>query len=337
MDKAYRVFDYTWHIAHQYDLIHALRDDCSFDHCMNAKRHWDTSIRPRPANLRYVTHYKPGAYDVAILHIDQEIVVPGHLKRRIFDEFSELVTDIPRIVINHGTPVCPELYRMMGAGNWSEQQMEEHCRRFVKTLVGNDTMVVNSYDAASAREWGFGVPIVHGMNPNDWRDLPKEPRAFTAIGAHGFETSYNRACMVAAAEILDKEYGYPLAFAKVNIDTGSSPENYRNYLGSSLLYIDTSYRTPMNRSRTEAFLSGCCVIQVEGAHDLKRWAEPGENIVLVPDDPGAIAATIARFIRSNYQEALRIGQNGKMMARREFSVEHYRADWLDLLKQVTGR
>jgi hypothetical protein len=48
-------------------------------------------------------------------------------------------------------------------------------------------MVVNSHTAASDKEWGFGHPIVHGMDPGEWFDLPKEPRIFTALSPAGFD------------------------------------------------------------------------------------------------------------------------------------------------------
>lgn len=332
--KKYRIFDYTWHIPHQYDMIYALRDHCEFSHCMNIKRQWDTSIRPVPENLKFVSHYEPDFYNAAILHIDQEVITPGHLKKRIYDEFNELITDVPKIVLNHGTPVCPELYSMLGHKHLSEAEMEKDCKTFVKSLVKGNTMVVNSHTAASKKEWDFGIPIIHGMNPDNWWDLPKEPRVFTAISPHGFDAYYNRKCMIRMSEELMEKHGYPLSFARVNVDTSNSPDDYRNYLGRSLLYIDTSYRTPMNRSRTEAFLSGCCVLQVEGAHDLERWAVHNENIIIVPNDPFEIAAIIANLLKNDYQKAITIGQNGKAMAMKHFNPDRYRNDWLNLFQQL---
>ena len=197
-------------------------------------------------------------------------------------------------------------------------------------------MVVNSHAAASEKEWGFGIPIIHGMDTGEWYDLPKEPRAFTALCPLGSEKYYNRKRMSEVSDILDDQYGYLLQYARMNVDTGNSFESYRQYLGRSLLYVDTSFRTPMNRARTEAFLSGCCVIQVEGAHDLKRWAKDGENIILVPNDPQKIADIIAKLLHSGYQKAIQIGQKGKEMAIREFNPERYRRDWLTLLQNVTN-
>ncbi|MDR0573889.1 MAG: glycosyltransferase [Tannerella sp.] len=156
-----------------------------------------------------------------------------------------------------------------------------------------------------------------------------------ALSPAGFDAYYNRGCMGEVADILDETYGYILQYAKLNIDVGNTPEAYKQYLGKSLLYIDTSFRTPMNRARTEAFLSGCCVIQVEGAHDLQYWAKAGENIVLVPDNPEEIARVIAEFLHDGYLRAIAIGQKGRETALREFNYARYRNDWMNLLEQVT--
>jgi glycosyltransferase involved in cell wall biosynthesis len=330
----YRIFDYCWHIPHQYDLIHALKNDCDFYYCPATKKSWDTRVRPLPEAIRFVTAYEPGNYDFAILHVDQESIVPNHEKRRIYVEFDNIIHDIPKIVINHGSPVFPEHFLTLN-GDLSYRQMEETCIREIRTLIGSNTMVVNSHSAASPAEWGFGIPIVHGMDPEEWLDLPKEPRVFTALSSVGMDSYYNRACMIRTSELLYDKYRYRLGYARLNVDTGHSIEEYRNYLGRSLLYLDTSFRTPMNRARTEAFLSGCCVIQVEGAHDLDRWARPGENMILTPDDPQRISDLIADLLGNRYEEAIRIGQNGKKMAIREFNRERYRQDWLTLFDTIS--
>lgn len=332
MNKKYKIFDYTWHIPHQYDLLHALRDDCEFYFCLNLRSGWDTTQRPIPPNLNFVTHYEPGAYDVAMLHVDQSSILRAD-KRAVYEQFNEVITDIPKIVINHGTPVFPEAYSYR---NLSELEAQERCKAQIKELIGDHIMVVNSHASASEKEWGWGIPIVHGMRADDWWDLPKEPRVFSALSTWGLDIYYNRQRLIEVSEYLDSVYGYPLSYAKVNIDTGSSPEAYKNYLGSSLLYFDPSIRTPMNRARTEAFLSGCCVIQVEGAHDLELWAEHGENIILVPDDTAEIAKTMAYYLTTGYHEAVKVGQRGKQMAMKQFNPEKYRQQWLNVLKQATS-
>jgi hypothetical protein len=333
MNNKYKIFDYCWHIPHQWDMIRALREDCEFYYCLTVFTNWNASRRPLPSEINFVTHYEPGKYDVAILHIDQGVVTPNSQKTMIYKHFNSIITDIPKIVLNHGTPVFSEYFSAIGL-SLSDEKAEQFCIDTIRKLVSENVMVVNSYTAASDKEWGFGVPIIHGMDANEWYDLPKEPRAFTALSPAGFDKYYNRECMNDVYDILKNRYGHNLYYARKNIDFGNSPESYKRYLGKSLLYVDTSIRTPMNRARTEAFLSGCCIIQVEGAHDLERWAKNGENIILVPNDPQEIAKVIAELLHTGYQKAIQIGRKGKEMAIKEFNPERYRKDWLQLLQNI---
>lgn len=316
-------------------MIQALQDECEFYFCLNQKKQWsERDQRPIPENIKFVTEYEPGKYDLAILHVDQQVISPRHKKRKIFDQFDKIIQDIPKIIINHGTPVYPEGFI---DPSMSFQEREIECISRMKRIIGTNTMVVNSHTSASEQEWGFGYPIVHGINPSDWLDIAKEPRVFTAMSPVGLDVYYNRDCMIKTAEELFSIHGYKLWYAKVNVATHVSLDTYKDFLGRSLLYLDTSYRTPMNRARTEAFLSGCCVIQVEGAHDLERWACPGENIVLVPNDPKEIAKVVVDFIENKYWEAVEIGQKGKKMAINNFSQERYKQDWLKLINKTLNR
>ncbi len=335
MERKIKIFDYCWHIPHQWDMINALKKDCEFFYGLTTKRQWDVVQRPVPEVLNFVTHYEPGKYDVAILHLDQQSISFNHQKRLIYEQFNHLIQDVPKIVINHGTPVFPEHFPAMGL-QLTAQEAQEKCIAMIREMVGDNLMVVNSYASAGKREWGFGYPIVHGMDPDEWYDLPKEPRVFTALSPMGFDTYYNRSCMIEVVKELHHTYGHILRYAKLNARF-DSVEAYKTYLGKSLIYLGTSIRTPMNRARTEAFLSGCCVVQVEGAHDLERWARPGENLILVPDDPQEIARVVARLLEENYQEAIAIGRRGREMAVKQFSRERYRREWLKLLNKVINK
>ena len=335
MKRKIKIFDYCWHIPYQWDMIQALRDDCEFYYCPNTKTGWDTSIRPIPQELNFVTCYEPGQYDVAILHIDQQSIDPKNIKNRIYEQFNSVISDIPKIVINHGLPVNDNYFRALGL-QLSEGEMQERCIGMIREMVGNNTMVVNSITASSEKGWGFGVPIIQGMNPSEWYDLPKEPRAFTALYSMEFDM-YDREFMTEVSDVLYDRYGYVLFYSGINIEVGNTPESYKQYLGKSLLYVDTSYRIPMNHARTEALLSGCCVIQIEGAHDLEYWAKPDENIVTVPENPEEIARVIANFLHEGYQQAIAIGKKGREVAMRQFNYECYRNDWMELFEQTIDK
>lgn len=334
---------------HFWDLFNALINDADFFLIHNNHRDWKKAdflaARPIPANATFVPYYEPGKYDMAILDLDQQCVNQNLGKSKLYSELAATITDIPRVVIEHGTPVYPEWLCKEGM---TKEEAEKECRRITKAMVGDVPMIVNSFASASEKEWGWGLPIWHGMDPADWRDLPKEPRVFTALSAAGIDEYYNRDCMNRVQELLNERFGHTLWWAKNNVDTHTSVDKYKDFLGRSLIYLDTSVRTPMNRARTEAMLSGCCVVQVKGAHDLERPVHSGvsyedgqevetklgDYMILVNDDPDEIAETVADLIENRYDECIAKGQAGKKMATATFNRERYRQEWLKLIKSV---
>lgn len=369
-----KVLDVTHHIMNQSHMIDALKDDCEFYYLVNSWRSWHdkrfSSVRPVPKEIKWVGSYEPGKYDVAILHIDQQACNKRINKSRIFQELDKTISDIPKIVLNHGCPVYPEFFKQENPSKPLEQCQKE-CIASVRKLLHGMPMVVNSHTAASNKEWGWGNPIVHGMphftlqeekeikqefkerskkekflelkdvyleyeeklNKQGWWDLPKEPRIFTALSPGGLDSYYNRNMMGRVMGLLKDFYGHNINWAKINckFDTFNT---YREFLGGSLIYFDCSTRTPMNRARSEAMFSGSCVVQIEGAHDLDRWAKNMENIILVPNDAREIARTLADLLENKYDKCVKIGQAGKRMAMEEFNPERYRKDWLGVLKKT---
>lgn len=326
--KRLKIAATTWHVMHAWDLYNALSDVADFYLIDNMWRSWRKkeylAARPIPANVKFVPFYEEGIYDFAILNVDQQCVNDKIGKTVVFKELNERIKDIPKVIINHGSPVYPEFLMQTGM---TKQQAEEDCRRIIKGMVGDSLMVVNSHEAASEREWGWGYPIIHGLEASEWYDLPKEPRIFTALSPAGCEEYYNRDIMNEITRKLKMTYGYDLYWAKMSVKTDGSPEDYKEFLGRSLIYLDVSFRTPMNRARTEAMLSGCCVVQVKGGHDLERFAKDGENMVFVDNSPEAIVKTMVDLIENRYDEAVKIGQAGKETAIKHFNRQRYAEDW----------
>ena len=340
----------TWHVMHFHDLFGALSDIADFYLINNIWRSWRRkeylAARPIPSNVKFVPYYEPGVYDFAILDIDQQCVNTKLGKSVVYQEFHEQIKDIPQVVINHGAPVYPEFLMTTGM---TKQEAEIECKKIIKSMIfdgiitkekkatvddihfGDTHMITNSYQAATDKEWGFGYPIWHGLDAKEWFDLPKEPRVFTALSPAGCEEYYNRDCLNEVIRKLMQNYGYELYWAKMNIKTDTSFDDYKTFLGKSLIYIDVSFRTPMNRARTEAMLSGCCVVQVKGAHDLERFAKDRENIILVDNKPEQIADVLAHLIENQYDEAIKIGQAGKETAKKLFNRERYKQDWIKFI------
>lgn len=257
-------------------------------------------------------YYEPGKYDVAILHIDQQCIDPMIGKGVLYRNLNKVIQDIPKIVINHGTPIWPEKWE--GRNSWKlpyelmekkdnqwivkdKKEVEKYQIDFLinggktvcnsdvveidgmKKLVGNNTMVVNSFRARE--QWGWGHTIWHGLNSDEWWDLPKEPRAIITQSPAGLDYYYNRSLLSDIRSSLAEDYG--IHFIQVGhpmhgwmFDAHPRyPElggwgAYKDYIGRSLIYINPTKESPMPRSRTEAMLSGCCVLSTP-YHDADKF------------------------------------------------------------------
>lgn len=324
----------TWHTPHQYDLMSALKDDADFFIIENMNKHW--LGRPLPQNAQMIPFYDPGKYDVVILNVDQQCLNTQIYKSRIFRQIASNVTDVPVIVINHGSPVYPEYLQKLGM---TAEDAQKDCVNKIKEIVVDRTMVVNSFTAASEKEWGWGNPIIHGMNPEMWKPAEhKEAVVVTSLSPGGFDAYYNRETMIEVGNILKRVYGVELQWARVSEGcVFNGHQEYADWLGRAAVYVDTSIRTPMNRARTEAMLSGCAVVQVEGAHDLEKFFKDGENIILVENDPQKISDKIYALLTTEFSEALLIGKKARENAMKQFSYTRYRQDWLNLLNKVLNR
>lgn len=327
-----RVIGVPWHTAHQYELAKLFKQ---YDLLMNFYRQWGDVSRPRPHNMGEVIEFDPKEYDLAILHIDQQCIDPRIGKGLLFREFKELTEGMKRVVINHMTP-------------FHDQKENDEVIAEIKDMVGDIPMVVNSRQAAA--QWGWGTPIIHGMDSIDWKDSPKEPRAVACISTGGMNKAYRRELLHATINLLE-ERGVELIWIQAT-KKFQTFEEYRDYLGRSLVFVHLAWQSPMPRSRTEAMLSGCCVVSTRH-HDWgdyivdengKSYSElypedidtrpvfKGVNGFIVPDNPEVAANLIEDLITNRIQEAREIGKRGRETALKTFSHERWAADWHSFLE-----
>lgn len=338
-----KVFGVPWHVSHQYDLFTALDGFAEFYLCENNVRRWSENIRPLPKNVHFVKYYEPGKYDLALLHIDQQCSHPKLGKSTLYNDLNEVITDIPKIVIMHGTPMIPEYgydEDVVINGGIIYKDGKPIKIEGIKNQVGDNFMVVNSHKAAE--RWGWGYTIWHGKNPKDYWDLPKEPRVVTMISAGGMDKYYNRSYLSLVREYLE-EYGIRLWQITVDWTMDSDTEfegfdAYRNFLGRSLIYLNLTLDAPMPRARVEAMLSGCTIITTNN-HDEDMFIENGKNGFLIPNDtPKAVGEMILKFLGEKednfYPELIKIGQEGKKTAIKTFTMEKYREEWIKVINLV---
>lgn len=304
-------------------------------------RKWSEQARPQPKHLKWVPYYEPGKYDLAILHIDQQCLVTPFLgKSKLFREVKAQIKDIPIIVINHGTPVYPELfmqYAEMAGMEPSEKNGEEWARREMeKLLEGVAQVIVNSHEAQE--QWNMGQAIIHGLDPDEWWDLRKEPRVITVISPAGIgQKYYGRMLLTETRDILKTKYGIELIWVGEDGGVQFAPNfsMYREYLGKSLVYFNPTIGSPMPRSRTEAMMSGCCVVTTRH-QDADGFIKDGVNGFLVNDNPEECAKVVSDLI-FDYSRAIKVGQEGRKTAIEIFNGKRFRQNWLDLIQKILGR
>jgi len=297
---------------------------------INPYKKWAYVHRPFPKKCKMVTHYEPGKYDLAILHVDQQSIYNPDKgdrisKGRIYKELNEVITDIPKIVINHMTP-------------FHDKYTSEQTVTIMKGMIGDNHMVVNSHDAR--RQWGWGHTIIHGMEVDEWWDLPKEPRGVVSLSPGGMNEAYRRIFLHTVIRLLD-EMGVPFRWIGVDAKVRfKSFDEYRDYLGRSLVYFHPAWQSPMPRARTEAMLSGCCIVTTP-YQDADTFIEDGVNGFLtskakikdprVMDSPEYTAKLIKRLIIDEPELAVKVGKKGREFARNKFNKENFTKQWEEYL------
>lgn len=331
-----KIFQQLNHLGHNFEQL-KLMDyyDVEFYYLINNVRKWNRfAHRPQHPKLKWVTHYEPGKYDLAILSVDQQHINPKLGKGWLYRDLNEVIQDIPKIVINHGTPMYPEMYTEDIVINGGEVRTADGTQKIMgmKEKIGDNFMIVNSY--AARERWGWGYPLIHGLDPNEWSNLPKEPRAVIPVSPGGLDTYYNRELMSHIKHHTKQKVGTnPL---HINVDVHARDwEDYREILGRSLITLTPFKDSPMPRSRTEAMLSGSCVLTSK-YQDASLFIEHGENGFIVPDNPLSYAETIYQLLNFHYKSAVEIGEKGRQTALKYFHIDRYLKQAWELFNKVAN-
>ncbi len=325
--KKFRGFNHPWHLAHQYELSKFPFIDWKY--LIQPRRPYSKQSRNDFMAGKWVTEYKEGEYDFALLHLDQQCIeneIWERGKGSLYRVLNKDIKDIPKIVIMHGTPYYPEKF--------SKDEVIEK----VRNIVGDNTMVTNSRQCA--KDFGFGTPIIHGMQEDEWFDLPKEARVVTMISPGGLDKYYDRQFFEA---IRDELIQRGIHHCHITVDwQAKNWDEYREFLGRSLIYLNPTKDSPMPRARTEAMFSGCCVLTTPW-QDAGDFIKDGVNGFIigdektgVPRNPVAVADFIEKLL-NDYERCIKVGQAGKKTAQEIFSLDRYRQDWYNLIDKVVNK
>jgi hypothetical protein len=329
--KKLKVFGVPWHVGHQAELA-CLPFIDHYDLVYNPYRKWGTTHRPFPKKCRWVTHFKKNYYDFAILHVDQQSIYNLEQgdrihKGKLYMELKETIgDDCPIVTINHMTP-------------FHDKYDGPYVVDFIKKMTKGTLMITNSRTAA--KQWGWGTPVIHGMDVDEWWDLPKEPRVTTVLSPAGMEKAYRR---VFLREVIKKLKEAEVPFVWIGVDRKfNSFDEYRNFLGRSLIFFFPAWQSPMSRARTEAMLSGACIVTTP-YQDADTFIEHGVNGFLtskytmkdprIMDNPDATAKLIKRLVLDEPELAIKVGQEGRKTARKLFCRENFTKQWIEIVKKL---
>ena len=338
--KEIKIFNYPWHLSHQYELMKIPETQWSW--LIQHRRQYGLMPRgdfAKKHNVEWVTHYEKGKYDVALLHLDQQCLEDSLWaigKGSVYRQVNSVIKDTPKIVIMHGTPYYPEKFESdITEDNYAQKGfnkcqvgMSSQLIREVKRIAGSNLVVVNSKTAA--KQWGLGTPIIHGLDKDEWWDLPKEPRVVTMISAGGLDKYYDRFFLEAVKEDLKER---DIFHCHITVDALFKDwDGYREFLGRSLVYFNPTRESPMPRARTEAMFSGCCIVTTPH-QDASDFIEDKKNGFLIRRNPEDVADLIVKLI-FDYKNTIKVGQEGKKTAIELFDGDRYRQDWRNLLEKV---
>lgn len=319
--KKLKVFNHPWHLSHQFSLNKF--DWIDWDWLIQCHRQYNDIPRGDFFKGEYVVDYKPNTYDFALLHLDQQCFAEDLWQRgkgQLYRELNKTITDIPKVVIMHGTPWYPEMF-----------ENQEDLINKAKEAIGDNYVIFNSKTAK--KQWGFddnpkAIAIWHGLDAKEWNpDLPKEPRVVTMIGPAGLDYYYDRDFLRAIKEgLLDEGIHH----CHITVDYNAKNfQEYQEFLGRSLLYLNPTKESPMPRSRTEAMLSGCCVLTTPH-QDAGEYIKNGVNGYIIKRNPQEVIDLIKHCFE-NYKKTIEIGLNGRKTAEEIFSFERFEKDWKDFI------
>ncbi len=325
-------------LAHQYELLKL----------PETKWSWLIQHRRRSSDLargnlhekfgiEEVPSYEKGKYDLALLHLDQQCFEEGIWERgkgSLYNEVNSVIQDIPKIVIMHGTPYYPEHYKNDIENKTFARNgiSSELIKKFHKVIKGN-YVIFNSHTAY--KQWEGDKlkarTIIHGLDPKEWWDLPKEPRVVTMISPGGLPKYYDRVFLQAVKDLLQDQDIY---HCHITVDAQfKNWDEYRTFLGRSLLYFNPTRESPMPRARTEAMLSGCCVLTTP-TQDAEDFIEDGKNGLIIPKRNPKYVVDLIVGLLNDYKTAVAIGQEGKKTALKIFGIERYQKEWRDWMEYV---
>ena len=341
-----RIALYRWHGPHQYEIFKLPHDFTLFTHTGTAfTNHWPSDQRPLRDNVRVLpaTDFDPRDYDVAIVHFDENVLAPDLANGALpFDwgaSFEWLMAHpLPKIAICHGTPPFVGQYGQHERPIDTFEIIADERDRLVARLA-DAHVVCNSYQAQA--EWGFvrSSVIWHGLDPQEFP--PGVPtRDVLSHGADNDRPYYRgRDEFLRVVAGLDPDLSIATHRHAPPKGVSVHDPNYAKYsfrawvdhLADHRFYLNTTRRSPMPRSRTEAMFVGAIPVSLRN-HDVDRFITPGID-GFYSDSPDELADFINAVVRDD-SALRRLRRAARQTALDRFNHLRFLNDWTRLLATI---
>tara|TARA_B100000745_G_scaffold300398_1_gene254218 strand:+ start:116 stop:2005 length:1890 start_codon:yes stop_codon:yes gene_type:complete len=347
-----KILTYRWHVGHQYELWKLPHDFYVVESDYSMK--WDYRIRPLPSNTHFIdiTQVDPSEYDLAILHFDENCLNPrisaGTLPDTwggIFRQMLDFTQSMPRVAICHGTPPFHGMFQVdYSKPNLGDVWTEEYNR--IRRVVGDMPIVCNSYKAWE--QWSFpnSRVIWQGFDSREYPLAPQGDGVLFAANAIRYRPWYRGyyefkeiaqqvACTYMGRDDLSEfhtvEVPDPRPKASLNLYAEARFASYQSTLARFQIFLDTTLRSPMPRTRAEAMLKGLVCVTTDH-HDESMFIENGVNGFVSND-----TAELMEYLRwnlSNPEQSRQIALRGRRTVERVLSSSRYLEEWAEIIQEL---
>ena len=352
-----RIATYRWHCPHQHELF---KVGAQFS-LISGLGHpffedWEYRKRPIPLNARFVSKsdFFDCDYDLAIIHFDENVLNPetcnGYVPNEWGNGFKFLAKSTIRrkIFICHGTPQFEGQYNPEIRSIDKLSILADNMAR-LKSVIGNDLVVCNSKQAQ--QEWGFpnSVVIWQGFTPSDYPILSREPSSSKQLSVLSLPTRalearpiYNgyqnfidiRNLLGDRSQVAINTLHVddpPCVFIENSNEWAQVKfQNYIKNLSSYDVYLNTTVRSPMPRTRGEAMMAGLCSISFRN-HDIDQIIDNGIDGFVI--DSAKEASEIMLMLQDDHRTLARIQNASRLKALSVFGQGRYISEWCEILCQ----
>lgn len=349
-----KILTYRWHCGHQYELWKLPHKfTIAEDHTTMA---WDYTSRPLHSNVNFVhmCDIDQRDYDLALLHFDENCINPsisngvlGPEWGAIFRRFVHEINEIPRVAICHGTPPFHGMFDVSYQGKNLMQDWTEEINK-IRNFVGDLPIICNSWNAWDQWKFPNSRVIWQGFDSNDY---PIGSRTKGMVycansirhrpwyrGYYDFKYLSKKFPIDYLGRDDYKEFR-TIQIPEPNADPRSNDyawakfENYQNTIGDYSIFVNTTLRSPMPRSRGEAMLKGLCAVTMD-FHDESMFIENGVN-GFVGKSKEELEEHLRWCVKNPYR-VKEIGLRGRETMRRVFPHTRYLKEWQETLVDILG-